>query len=186
LSESRVAVSMAFNVSTSAVSSSSKTFPVLRKWLSRHLDAPQGDRKELHRNPNEPPHLPLCRPRALTLPLPATPAGASSKQSTSLQEHSAFLNLPPEIRLRIYEAMFGNRKIHLFFDFASTATPKLGRKSRRAKSKKKGPEQWHFSHRVCEDEPPYLEAAWIFDRCYQDREGEKLAALNMLATCRKV
>ena len=47
--------------------------------------------------------------RALTLPLPAT---ASKKQKTFLQEQSAlFRRLPEEVRLLIWEATIGGRRI---------------------------------------------------------------------------
>jgi hypothetical protein len=67
------------------------------------------------------PSLPLRRPRALTLPLPSptTPSGSrfrkKAPQCTSSQSESVLMRLPLEIRLLIYKAVLGDRRVHIAF-----------------------------------------------------------------------
>ena len=61
---------------------------------------------------------PPTRPRALTHPLPAdsgTMFRRKSKQQTFSQDWSLFFShLPSELRLRIYEEVFGLRTVHIY------------------------------------------------------------------------
>lgn len=67
------------------------------------------------------PSLPVRRPRALTLPLPSpsTPSGPRFRKraprSTNSQLESILVRLPLEIRLLIYKAVLGDRRVHVAF-----------------------------------------------------------------------
>jgi hypothetical protein len=64
------------------------------------------------------PRLPASRPRALTLPLPPIVPGVDTiKQWTSPQSTNLLMRLSLELRLRIYEAVLGHRKVHVEFDY---------------------------------------------------------------------
>lgn len=155
-------------------------------------DKPQKDsglpsKGPYYQDPNSPPCLPSQRPRALTLPLPATPPSTAStaiKQWTSPQSESAFMCLPVEIRLRIYEAAFGDQKIHLAFNFDS-----------RVYQGKSQPKEWRWWRCVCswdQDQP------WWHDNCCRVNSdsgkgslqngmmGKRKVDMALLLTCRKV
>jgi hypothetical protein len=59
------------------------------------------------------------RKRRLTIPLPVDQAGP--KQTTASQEQSSFFSkLPLEVRLMIYREVFGNREIHIAYEYSET------------------------------------------------------------------
>lgn len=57
--------------------------------------------------------LPRTRPRALTLPLPEKKGLSFVKPKTYSQVQSPFFRLPSELRLMIYQGMFGNDTVHI-------------------------------------------------------------------------
>ncbi|KAH1424098.1 hypothetical protein KXW29_004184 [Aspergillus fumigatus] len=68
-----------------------------------------------------------------------------TKSTTLPQDQSLlFSRLPKEIRQRIYIELFGNRSVHLEYDFGYAP----GYRQR----DKRPPDQWRWWHRVCDDE----------------------------------
>ncbi|KAF7586656.1 hypothetical protein BBP40_008525 [Aspergillus hancockii] len=110
------------------------------------------------------------------------PNNTSSSVSGPQSQSPFFTQLPPEIRHLVYLHAFGNRRIHLDFDF----NPELG--------------QWTWWHRVCHEAqhcpdgtflcPEYAGAedamlnltlgGWV-----QERFEYKMDALNWLTCCRR-
>jgi hypothetical protein len=84
---------------------------MLKTWLYGLTAKSKDDRKEGYGNFQSPPYLPLRRQRALT------PPNSAESRYPNPQIQSSFMNLPIEVRLLIYEFSFGNRTIHLDFEF---------------------------------------------------------------------
>ena len=89
-------------------------------WLRFKSVAAQGQKKgHIHVTDSSPSPTPAPsrRPRALTYPLPAGRGITrmwKSKQKTFSQDWSLFFSrLPIELRLRIYEEVFGLRTVHI-------------------------------------------------------------------------
>lgn len=90
----------------------------------------KGDRSDCQTGPTPPPRRPLT-PLLLS---------SSNHLETNLQEQSLFFSrLPAEIRRQIYSHLFGNRRIHIDYDYYRTA----GRPG----------ERWRWYHRVCRNPP---------------------------------
>lgn len=129
--------------------------------------------------------MPLPPPRRPLTPPPEAadteenPDGAVNPQSQS----ALFTRLPRNIRERIYIELFGERAVHLEYDYGF-APGYRGRD-------KKPPDQWRWWHRVCEEEEPKPG-----DMCRSDdlddlkRHGKrellkyKLKGVEWLRTCR--
>lgn len=86
----------------------------------------------------------------VTMPLPAprrpvTPTEGDLARARNPQTQSVlFSRLPVEIRRQIYAELFGQRAVHVEYDFGY-APGYRGRE-------KKPPDQWRWWHRVCDDE----------------------------------
>ncbi|KAE9378625.1 hypothetical protein N431DRAFT_459958 [Stipitochalara longipes BDJ] len=63
------------------------------------------------------PRLPRHRPRALTLPILSSTTTHKKKppQNTDPQLDNLLMRLPAEIRISIYEAVLGHRRVHILF-----------------------------------------------------------------------
>lgn len=129
--------------------------------------------------PFPPPRRPLTPP-----PEPATSLCHDEPERTNPQSQSAlFARLPRDVRERIYVELFGQRPVHLEYDFGY-APGCRGRD-------KRPPDQWRWWHRVCAEEE-----AKPGDMCRTDdiedlkRLGRrellkhKLKGVEWLRTCR--
>lgn len=162
----------------------------------RWLRSRTGNSRRL--NGNDAPEMPCLQPRpfrALTLPLPHSSESAmlSQKQITPSQPQSPFFTrLPPEIRMLIYEELFGCRILHLEFEYGrpdlkGTQHANLDYAHKDA-SKPKG---WRWWHCVCHRDS---RAHFFADRCrlgagitcngVKEKSGCKLD-ITILSTCRQ-
>jgi hypothetical protein len=143
------------------------------------------------------PRLPTSRPRALTPPLPSTaPAPGLSadtdaiKQWTNPQPTSLLMRLPLKLRMRIYEAVLGHRKVHVAFEF--------GARMYRTFEENEVLE-WRWWHTICTwdqtEDDRYRNVWW--DRCRTGKVdgvpgppngmmGKLKLDVALLLTCRKV
>lgn len=105
--------------------------------------------------PSVPAGLPWRRRRALTLPLPdwtesPTAGPVAESQTTHAQAQAPlFARLPLEIRLRIYEAVFGRRTVHvdLTFYHPDKKSTRLHQQGRVVDFSR--PKEWKWRHSVC-------------------------------------
>lgn len=98
------------------------------------------------------PGLPPKRRRALTLPLPdwtESPTALLDSQVTHLQTQSPFFTvLPLEMRLLVYEALFGHRTVHLDLTFDHPDKDyKIHARERAVDASR--PKEWKWRHSVC-------------------------------------
>jgi len=128
--------------------------------------------------------MPLPPPRRPLTPPPESADPEESPGAVNTQTQSAlFARLPRNIRERIYIELFGERAVHVEYDYGF-APGYRGRE-------KKPPDQWRWWHRVCEEEE-----AKPGDMCRSDdlddlkRKGKrellkyKLKGVEWLRTCR--
>jgi hypothetical protein len=153
---------------------------VARKWVPRFLQWLREIRTHYSRTKPICNPLPKNRPRALTI----------YNGSWSRQNESALLRLPVEIRLMIYEALLGRRKIHLSFEPCKKV-------SSRSKSRLVKPEnQYIMTHNVCQEGHGVHCWQYSFAECTNHQYNRKTArcaevreqidALGLLRTCHQV
>lgn len=110
------------------------------------------------------PSLPTSRPRDLTPPFAGTD---TVKQWTDPQTATLLMHLPTELRLRIYEAVLGHRKVHLAFEFGAREYRTFKRKEAL---------EWRWWHSICTwDQTDYEPWKNVFrDQCRWTRniDGE--------------
>ena len=163
------------------------TMPSFTDWLRRRF-AKARPKTKVILSPGNPPEvkpmpcMPTPRPRALTLPLPIIDESKSVgyiKQQSLPQDQSIFFRLPPEIRLRVYEELFGFRKLHLAYESYGDkqGSPSL---------------EWRWWHCVCQ--PTFFHLYWN-DRCRRYEEtirqdhGKRRCFrldIDLLRVCRRV
>lgn len=126
--------------------------------------------------------MPLPPPRRPVTPPPEPTEGDQVRTNPQTQS-ALFTRLPVEARQRIYAELFGQRAVHLEYDFGY-APGYRGRD-------KRPPDQWRWWHRVCDEEE-----AKPGDMCRTDdledlkrlgrRELQKfkLKGVEWLRTCR--
>lgn len=143
-----------------------------KSWIRKLLDrkgkpahaTEESSRSQERGDINQPPYLETPRPRDLEYPLEVPAMIGSVLQQTCEQTQSGFMSLPYEMRLAIYDVLFGNKNIHLFFGYWP-GTWKGGRIEDHfytfwnRKEMGELPDRWNFFHSICSTEHRYAPPA---------------------------
>lgn len=95
---------------------------------------------------------------------------SASPRPANPQPQTGFFKLPIEIRQKIYAEVFGNRRVHIDYDFSFPT----GWKNMKGRKR-----QWRWWHYVCADDSSFIEDDFL-DKCPRTvRESRLISGYGM-------